>query len=440
MSNCAGFLLLLTLAGASAASLTVTAHYPWSETSPLVHCNARIALGAGISNYGDHREPGPNGTSFPYPKPGPMTQQPSKTEWTSSIDYRPQDVGRRVQLTFEIIWEMASNQSAACAEVCPTLQSSPFLRNLGATVWVELKEGGTQADAWPYFCTHRGKVADQTLYSPELATNLTLSVYRPPGLVENPLPRPSAMAAFHDGFTNIGSSSLVSTILDGMILTGEIQELVVVGIDSKNGTSFRDAIFTPYKRNNSCVCPEQSAWCIPRTTVDPSGQGDDYLRFLVKQVLPTMSAQLGVTLDRRTTISWGYSKGGLAAAYHAYAAPETFGIVITGSPSLWYNCGEIVEPLIAGVPPSSKLYMDWGNAVGPLEGPLQRMVYQGLLQRDGFSDGSNVWLTEVEGDYHEPNGFFKRVPRALKAVLPPQSRDPSHYEPPSMDWGPTYRN
>merc|ERR1712166_768512 len=441
MSKCAGFLLLLALSGASAASLTVKAHYPWSKTSLIVHCKAHIALGAGILNYGD----------LDSDRSETMVQQPSKVEWTSSVNYRPQDVGRRVQLTFMIVFNFsltaAPAEFSACAKACPAVRTGLGLQNLGAPVWVNLKEGGTQVDAWPYFCTQRGKVATQTLYSPELATNRTLTVYRPLGLVENTLPRPSAMAVKHDGQEFVPLQ--LNTILDAMIISGEIQELVVVGVNSwstgaadpMSGLDYRNGILTPFKQNDTCVCNTFLRWsnACNLTLSGATGRGDDYANFLVKQILPTVSAQLGVTLDRRTTISWGYSLGGLTAAYHAYAYPKTFGIAIAGSPSLWFNCGELVEPLVTLVPSSSKLYLDVGNAEPKAMHTLPRVVYQRLLQRDTFRDGANVWLTEGEGDYHNPNAFyFKRGPRALKAVLPGESRDQSHYEPPKMDWGPTY--
>ena len=81
-------------------------------------------------------------------------------------------------------------------------------------------EGGWHsADAWPYFYTYPGKVADQTLYSPDQATNRTLLVCRPPGLVENPLPRPSAMAVVHDHGSFVTSTS---ALLDEMIVAGEV--------------------------------------------------------------------------------------------------------------------------------------------------------------------------------------------------------------------------
>jgi hypothetical protein len=82
------------------------------------------------------------------------------------------------------------------------------------------------------------------------------------------------------------------------------------------------------------------------------------------------------------------------------------------------------------------LLPDTGNAEGPIQYLPARMVYQALLQRRGgdggdgrglghsrhylsgwggdFHDGANVWFVIGEGDHHDNNGFFKRMPGALR--------------------------
>lgn len=388
--------------------LQVTVHYP---AAMLKACNATIHVASALAS------------SF-----SGLPMAPGQSdEWLAAINYTGHDVGRRVVVTFELVLPFSSPlPSSSCLAVCPNL--AYMARNLGAPNQVVLLERQTLLHVWPYFCQRAGSVAEVTVRSPALGNERRLFTYSPPGLVENPLTRPISLAVLHDGQI---VPSLIP-ILDTLITTGDVQELVVVGVDSDDPKvpNYRGAILTPSVCQPKCICPPDSAWCRQSCAPGTSGNGSAYLSFLIDTALPTVRATLGISPTAANTASWGYSLGGLTAWYHAYTAPSVFGAVIAGSPSLWYNCGEVI-PRMADIPTSSRVYIDVGDEEGAVMDIPATTAYEDLLSR-GFKDGENAWLTLAAGDFHESNSFLMKMPRALKAVFPGSAGDMSHYMPPVL--------
>ncbi len=120
---------------------------------------------------------------------------------------------------------------------------------------------GTHVDIFPFFCTDEGKVDDiPALYSPELHNNRTLSIYIPPSLVENALPRKINILVMSDG----QALELITKTLDHLIYSGFINEVIVVGIHTVEDRFY---VLTPStckdcggcENGNVCICKTHHA-------------------------------------------------------------------------------------------------------------------------------------------------------------------------------------
>ena len=70
------------------------------------------------------------------------------------------------------------------------------------------------------------------------------------------------------------------------------------------------------------------------------GKADAMLRFIDEEVQPKLAAAYPLDVSDRTLI--GYSLGGLFALHTLFAHPTAFRTVVAGSPSIWWNHGEVL--------------------------------------------------------------------------------------------------
>lgn len=159
-------------------------------------------------------------------------------------------------------------------------------------------------------------------------------------------------------------------------LFGELPPILVVGIaypdvDPVRQSLIRTGHFTPSadhtfaEATRALASPDD-----PSPPVPPMGGADDFLAFLRGQVDPWVRTRFTVAEGEDTL--FGTSLGGLFALHVLRRAPEWVDHIIAGSPSLWWNEGEMLRQLAleapsaaAGGPVPDVFIAAGGNEEGP---------------------------------------------------------------------------
>jgi hypothetical protein len=147
--------------------------------------------------------------------------------------------------------------------------------------------------------------------------------------------------------------------------------------------------------------------------------GDDYLKFLVKELKPFVDKNYRTNPDARHTFIMGSSMGGLISAYAICEYPEIFGRAGCLSThwlgSLKGNCYEFSD-VMAGYlreylpsPENHKIYFDFGTInLDSFYEPHQKKIDLVMIEK-GYQRGEN-WLTEkYSGHDHNEISWRRRL-------------------------------
>jgi predicted alpha/beta superfamily hydrolase len=110
--------------------------------------------------------------------------------------------------------------------------------------------------------------------------------------------------------------------------------------------------------------------------------------------------------------------GGLAALYAHLRRPDTFGRVLSMSPSFWFASGAIFEFVEkAPIPWTSRIYLDAGKREA--RGILARdaMWMSELLAKRGWRLGHELHVRIDPRGIHSERSWRRRVTGALRCVL-----------------------
>ena len=113
-------------------------------------------------------------------------------------------------------------------------------------------------------------------------------------------------------------------------------EFILVGLPPQDGLSLRDSRSRDYTPTN----PRLRAGFDPSDYEAPDyGQADAWRQVIAGQVIPLVEATYRTDPARR--VYAGHSYGGLFGAHMLMTQPTLFSTYILGSPSLWFDQGEI---------------------------------------------------------------------------------------------------
>ena len=121
----------------------------------------------------------------------------------------------------------------------------------------------------------------------------------------------------------------VDEITDSLVMNGEIEPLIIVGIDNA-GVSSRGNEYLPW----------QDVYLSPPI---PNLQGKKYPNFLTKEVIPLIKSKYVIKEGKENTGIGGFSYGGLISIYTAMMSPENFGFLIAETPSLYVNDKKLLQ-------------------------------------------------------------------------------------------------
>jgi Predicted hydrolase of the alpha/beta superfamily len=216
-------------------------------------------------------------------------------------------------------------------------------------------------------------------------------------------------------------------------------EFILVGLPPQEGLSLRDSRSRDYTPTD----PRQRAGFDPEDYEAPEyGQAAAWRDAIEQQVLPLVASHYRADMHRK--VYAGHSYGGLFGSYVLLTRPQLFDTYILGSPSLWFDQGEIfrLEQQVAArraasgedsLPARVRLYIgSWERpgheprSYGPdgkdMVGDVQR--FAGILQQRGYR-GLQVDYRVVEGTDHG-SVYPAFITDALVWALP--GRNPKYHE------------
>ncbi len=157
---------------------------------------------------------------------------------------------------------------------------------------------------------------------------------------------------------------------------------------------------------------------VPRWTPDAPGRAEDYYTFLATRLKPMIDAHFRTLPEARHTGVAGYSLGGLASFYFGYRHPETFGMAICSSPSLWHTDSFLVRE-VAGDPVKRTATRFWidGGEKDAADIETIAPVMTRLLLGKGWREGSDIAFQLGYGHTHSRKAMRERLRNALYFLL-----------------------
>jgi predicted alpha/beta superfamily hydrolase len=262
-------------------------------------------------------------------------------------------------------------------------------------------------DIYPFFYQTKGHCLElPPLYSPQLKNWRPLMLYLPPSYSENTLKEYPVLYA-QDGQNLFRSETSFNGIewqmdetLDRLILNGEVQEMVVVGIYH---SSERLGEYTP------SADPEYEG----------SGKGLLYLDFLEETLIPFLQERYRLSRKREDRFLLGSSLGALISFYGAWTRPHLFSGAFCFSGSFWWDPSRFIPQLAQSSLNSGGLpaffYLDCGISQDG-RSSTQKLV-NFLQETQKAKQGVDFYFhLDPQGVHHE-SSWATRLPYALSVVF-----------------------
>ncbi|MBA3670505.1 MAG: alpha/beta hydrolase [Gemmatimonadaceae bacterium] len=245
-------------------------------------------------------------------------------------------------------------------------------------------------------------------HSAYLDLDRTVIVYLPPGYSEESADRYPVLY-LHDGqnvfdrATSFGEEWHVDETAESLILAGEIEPIIVVGIYN-TGTHRIDEYAPTFVENKG-----------------GGGHADDYGRMLVMELKPFIDRTYKTLPGVDNTAMGGSSLGGLLTMHLGLRYPTVFGKLAVLSPSIWWDERVIlreVEELAAKLP--ERIWLDAGTNEGPDVLTDARALRDALVSKGWQLDVDLAYL-EAEGAEHNEASWGARVATVLMFLFPADS-------------------
>lgn len=201
----------------------------------------------------------------------------------------------------------------------------------------------------------------------------------------------------------------VDETVDRLIRAGEIEPIIIVGIDNA-GRSGRANEYLPYP----------DAFLSPPL---PNPQGAKYPDFLIDEVIPFVNKHYRTKTGAADTGLGGSSYGALAALFAVTARPGRFGRLLLESPSFYVNDGEIFKTRLDPRSWPRRVYLGVGTNEGGRpdckpgdlnqEAVTDVLRLKRLLQKAGLGN-SRLKVVVEDCAIHSERAWAKRLPAALK--------------------------
>jgi predicted alpha/beta superfamily hydrolase len=234
-------------------------------------------------------------------------------------------------------------------------------------------------------------------------------VYLPPGYGANPEERYPVLY-MHDGQNLCNPADAFGGVAWGvdetaqtMILSGEIQPLIIVGI--YNAGACRIDEYTPVKAERG-------------RAKGHGGQADRYGRMIIEELKPFVDKNYLTRPEREFTGIGGSSLGGLVSLHLGFKRPDVFSRVAAISPAVWWSNNQIIRET-AKLPERLplRIWLDIGKREGSQIKHQVRALKEMLLAQ-GWTAGADFAYAEIPNARHEEAAWAARFGEILKFLYP----------------------
>jgi predicted alpha/beta superfamily hydrolase len=248
-------------------------------------------------------------------------------------------------------------------------------------------------------------------WSSRFLADRQITIYTPPGYEESGSRYP--VLYLHDGQNLFeaersfaGEIWHVKSTADALIRAGEIEPLIIVGIDHAGPRRIDE--YTP--------------------TVDlkskRGGLAKAYGRLLTEELKPWIDSEYRTLADACHTGMGGSSLGALVSLYLGFRAPHVFGRLAILSPSLWWDRKIMLQRLRANIHRRrTRIWLDMGTREGRayVQNVTQARQLRDALVARGWRLGEDLCYFEDALATHAERAWAHRLPMALKFLFPPPS-------------------
>jgi len=188
----------------------------------------------------------------------------------------------------------------------------------------------------------------------------------------------------------------------------------------------REAIIVAIPNNEADMGKARVTEYQPATDINPrdpqrgNGICDRYAEFLLGKVKPAVDAKYRILPDRENTAVAGASMGGLVSLWLGLNT-DAFGAVGVFSPAFWTSPNFTKSVVEGSKKDRLRIYMDMGTKEkGNLTGDYWKdaLVVRDALLKQGYAQGEDFAWNPGEGDEHNEKAWAKRLPVALRFLMP----------------------
>ena len=192
----------------------------------------------------------------------------------------------------------------------------------------------------------------------------------------------------------------------------------------------REAIMVAIPNNEADMGKARMTEYQPPTDINPrdpsrgNGICDRYARFLLEKVKPAVDAKYRTLPDRANTSVAGASMGGLVSLWLGLNT-DAFGAVGVFSPAFWTSSNFTKAVMDGPKKDGLRIYMDMGTREkGNLSGDYWKdaLAVRDALLKQGYEEGEDLLWNPGEGDEHNEKAWAKRLPVALRFLVPKEKQ------------------
>ena len=240
----------------------------------------------------------------------------------------------------------------------------------------------------------------EAVHSTWLETDRDVTIYFPPGYDESRADRYPVLILhdgqnlFDDTRAHAGVSWRAAETADRLVVDGEIDPLVIVGID--HGQTNRIVEFTP--------TPDKRPG---------AGEARKYARFVIDELMPYLAREHGLNPRHPQLGLGGSSLGALVSLVIAAMYPGMFHRLIAMSPSVWWD-KRVILTMLASAPDfaETRMWLDVGRKEGIGTVRDARRLRDTL--RPMLSSASDLRYSEDPAGDHSERSWGRRFADALK--------------------------
>ncbi len=254
------------------------------------------------------------------------------------------------------------------------------------------------------------------LYSPQLDNTRDVLVWLPPTYAQGERRYP--VLYMHDGdnlfdsYTSYAGEWQVDETLTA--LSAEGYEAIIVGLPVRGADRLKE--YNPFRS---------------ATEARLDGRGAAYIDFVVDTIKPLIDQDFRTQPDAANTGLAGSSMGGLISLYGFLTRQDVFGLCGTFSTAYWFGRNGLRETVREHARGTGKIYLDVGTQEG---GTLSRWIDSNIdphrlymegvrelrddLLSHGYELSRSLLYVEEEGAAHREDAWARRLPDALRFLLP----------------------